>query len=221
MKLPSSFSKRLKRLRRLLTPQDQAVLPEPAKPQGSLRGTPAPELLELALQRLAPLALSALEQSLKVLWNPRMRSTAGLAYPHVNCILLNPRLREFGSGEVERTLLHELAHLVAQHRAGRRRIAPHGEEWQRACRDLGLANESRCHDLPLPRRSVARNYLYICPHCSLRIERTRPFRRAAACLPCCRKFAAGQYDARFKLSRVTPAQPGDCPPPSPSPSAPA
>ena len=37
--------------------------------------------------------------------------------------------------EVDRTLRHELAHLLAQWRVGRRRIAPHGKEWRQACRD--------------------------------------------------------------------------------------
>src|SRR5207237_3228502 len=42
--------------------------------------------------------------------------------------------------EIERTLRHELAHLLAQWRNGRRRIAPHGSEWSRACRALGLGD---------------------------------------------------------------------------------
>ena len=71
-----------------------------------------------------------------------MRSTAGMAYPRRSLVTLNPRLREFGDEEVDRTLRHELAHLLAHHRAGRRRIAPHGPEWARACRDLGLATKS-------------------------------------------------------------------------------
>jgi predicted SprT family Zn-dependent metalloprotease len=40
--------------------------------------------------------------------------------------------------EIDRTLRHELAHLLAQFRVGRRRIAPHGPEWRIACRDLGI-----------------------------------------------------------------------------------
>lgn len=134
-----------------------------------------------------------------------MRSTAGLAYPASNLIVLNPKLSSFGWREVERTLLHELAHLVASHRAGRRRIAPHGPEWRKACVELGLSNEARCHDLPLPRRELPRAHAYRCPNCQSTIERVRPFRRAAACLPCCRKFNQGNYDERFKLARI--AQP--------------
>jgi len=131
-----------------------------------------------------------------------MRSTAGLAYPGIAHIVLNPKLQEFGLPEIHRTLLHELAHLLAQHRAGRRKIPPHGPEWQQACIDLGIENETRCHDLPLPRRTLQRQYVYQCPHCTTLLERVRPFRRAAACLPCCRKFAAGRYDERFKLFRI-------------------
>jgi predicted SprT family Zn-dependent metalloprotease len=131
-----------------------------------------------------------------------MRSTAGTAYPGKNLISLNPRLRDFGEEEIDRTLRHELAHLLAQHRAGRRRIAPHGAEWQRACIDLGLDDERRCHDLPLPRRSLAPRHLYRCPHCALEVRRVRPMRRASACLACCRRHNRGQYDARFRFAKV-------------------
>jgi predicted SprT family Zn-dependent metalloprotease len=103
---------------------------------------------------------------------------------------------------VERTLFHELAHLVAHHRCGRRKIAPHGPEWRQACYDLGLPNEARCHDLPLPRRKLAREFVYQCPHCRSRLERVRAFRRPAACMMCCKKYTSGRYDERFKLVRI-------------------
>jgi predicted SprT family Zn-dependent metalloprotease len=114
---------------------------------------------------------------------------------------------------VERTLLHELAHLVAQHRAGKRRIAPHGVEWRKACSDLGISNEARCHDLPLPRRELPRSYIYRCPHCHSTIERVRPLRRAAACLACCKLHNRGRYDEKFKLTRASTIM---CGTPSPS-----
>ncbi len=166
------------------------------------KGTPAPELTLFASDRLNTLGLTTLSEKISVLWNARMRSTAGLAYPASNLVVLNPKLSSFGWREVERTLLHELAHLVASHRAGRRRIAPHGPEWRKACVELGLSNEARCHDLPLPRRELPRAHVYICPNCQSKIERVRPFRRAAACLSCCRKFSEGSYDDRFKLTRI-------------------
>ncbi|RZI84067.1 MAG: M48 family peptidase, partial [Rubrivivax sp.] len=138
----------------------------------------------------------------QVRWNPKMRSTAGVAYPGRALVLLNPRLREFGEEEVDRTLRHELAHLLAHHRAGRRRISPHGPEWQKACRDLGLTDEKRCHDLPLPRRKMARQHIYRCPGCTVVVRRVRPITRKSACLACCRAHSGGRYDERFRLVKV-------------------
>lgn len=171
-------------------------------PHSKSKHQPAPELANLASRRLVKLGLEALAKKLSVSWNPRMRSTAGLAYPATTQIVLNPRLVGFGSAEVERTLFHELAHLVAHHRHGRRKIAPHGPEWRQACQDLGLPNEARCHDLPLPRRKVNREFIYRCPHCASILERVRAFRRPAACMTCCKKHTSGRYDERFKLVRI-------------------
>lgn len=168
-------------------------------------GEPAGESRDLTLfgkAALERLGLQALAANLTVKWNPRMRSTAGLAYPNNSQIVLNPKLTTFGWAEVERTLLHELAHLVAHHRCGRRKIAPHGPEWRKACTDLGMDNEARCHDLPLPRRKMTRRFIYRCPACGIRVERVRLFRRPAACLICCQTHSGGRYDKRFNLTRV-------------------
>ena len=115
----------------------------------------------------------------------------------------SPRLCAHGEEEIDRTLRHELAHLLAQTRAGRRRLAPHGAEWRRACADLGIADETRCHNLPFPARKLERRYLYRCAHCEREFPRTRPLRRTSACLACCRAFNRGQYDRRFKLQLVS------------------
>jgi predicted SprT family Zn-dependent metalloprotease len=131
-----------------------------------------------------------------------MRSTAGMAYAGKSLVHLNPRLREFGDGEVDRTLRHELAHLLAHHRAGRRRISPHGREWQQACRDLGLADEKRCHDLPLPRREVRARHFYRCPGCATVLRRVRPLRPKSACLACCRQHSGGRYAERFRFVKI-------------------
>jgi len=112
---------------------------------------------------------------------------------------LNPLLRDF-EGQVERTLKHELAHLIAYHRSGRRRIEPHGREWRQACADLGIAGEKAHHRLPLPRNEVVRKLVYACPACQTTVQRVRKFRRPTACLHCCNKHASGQYDGRFKLA---------------------
>jgi len=101
--------------------------------------------------------------------------------------------------EVDRTLRHELAHLLAQFRVGRRRIAPHGPEWREACRDLGIADEARCHNLPFATKAYPARFVYRCPNCRQEFPRVRRIRRAIACLACCRKHNGGNFDARFRL----------------------
>ena len=161
------------------------------------------DLEKTAHSLLLALGEKELATQVRVNWNPRMRSTAGMAYPRQNLITLNPRLREFGDAEVDRTLRHELAHLLAHHRAGRRRIAAHGPEWARACRDLGLADEKRCHDLPLPRRRMTARHFYRCPACAFELARVRPLRGKTACFTCCRTHNGGAYHDRFRFVRST------------------
>lgn len=165
---------------------------------------PHEPLLDEARALLRGVGAVALAERVRVEWHSRMRSTAGLAFPGRSVVRLNPKLREFGEAEIRRTLLHELAHLLAHERAGRRRIAPHGVEWRRACSDLGLKDEKRTHDLPLPRRTVARRHHYRCPACATVLARVQPLRRGSACLRCCRAHNRGSYDARFRFVKVEP-----------------
>ncbi len=162
----------------------------------------ARELRDRAASILVANGAPGLAARLGVEWNSRMRTAVGRAEPSRSLITLNPVLQKFGSDEIERTLLHELAHLLAQHRAGRRRILPHGREWRRVCHDLGLAGERACHKLPLAVRQLARPYLYRCRNCARLFPRVRRIARAIACLACCRQFTRGRYDARFRLRLV-------------------
>jgi len=144
----------------------------------------------------------ALAATVRVRWNSRMRTTAGLARYADSLVILNPKLAQFGFAEIDKTLRHELAHLLAKFRAGRRRIAPHGDEWRAACRELGVPDETRCHDLPLPRTRQRAKHFYRCPSCRAEIKRVRPFRRRVACLACCRAHNRGKYDERFRLEKI-------------------
>jgi len=146
----------------------------------------------------------AMAGTLSVQWNSRMRSTAGMACYQRKTIFLNPRLKEVAPREVQRTLRHELAHFLAHHRMGRQRISPHGSEWQLACKDLGIPNEPRCHDLPLRAKRVAPRHFYQCPNCRTVLPRVRPIKRPMACLKCCRSHNGGRYDPRFRFIPVTP-----------------
>ena len=151
-----------------------------------------------ARELLRSLGAAPMANELRVEWNSRLKTAAGRADYRHKLISLNPRLFE-QPAEIDRTLRHELAHLLAQFRAGRRRILPHGDEWRSACRDLAIGDEKRCHNLPFPVSARARRYLYKCPRCRRDFPRTRRIKRAVACLACCRAHNGGEFDARFRL----------------------
>jgi predicted SprT family Zn-dependent metalloprotease len=173
-----------------------------SKPRRKTRLRADPLLEDFANQLLVAGGCRGLQVT--VFWNPALRTTAGMACWRDRRIILNPKLVEVSSAEVQRTLRHELAHLLAQHRAGRRRIEGHGTEWRQACADLGIPNELRCHELPFKRRKIPRKFFYTCPGCSTVLARVRPLRRRVACVKCCRKFHNGAYQERFRFKPIQP-----------------
>ncbi|MCE9612225.1 MAG: SprT-like domain-containing protein [Chthoniobacter sp.] len=186
---------------RQLSTRVRSALQAPV-PVRAVEQSAAADLEEIARHLLRALGCADLATRVRVRWNARMRSTAGTAFAGKSLVHLNPRLREFGDAEIDRTLRHELAHLLAHHRAGRRRISAHGREWQQACRDLGLADEKRCHDLPLPRRQMPARHFYRCPACATVLRRVRPLRGKSACLECCRQHVGGAYSDRFRFVKI-------------------
>ncbi len=160
-----------------------------------------------AREMLRAVGAPSVARSVRVEWSSRLRTAAGRADYRHNLVTLNPLLRTHGADEIDRTLRHELAHLLAHARKGRRRIAPHGPEWRQACCDLGIADEQRCHSLPFPRQTRARPFLYRCPRCGREFPRVRKIRRRVACLACCRRYYHGQFDKRFTLQLVAAPQP--------------
>jgi SprT protein len=155
-----------------------------------------------ARQLLCSLGAERIATELRVEWNPRLQTAAGRADYRQKLILLNPRLVEHPE-EIDRTLRHELAHFLAQFRAGRRRISSHGLEWQQACCDLGIAGEKRCHTVPFPTKRHTPRFIYRCPNCRRDFLRVRRIKRTLACLACCRAHNGGEFDARFRLRLVS------------------
>ena len=155
-------------------------------------------LQQIARELLRSLGANRIAKEIRVEWNPRLKTAAGRADYCQKLISLNPRLAEHPE-EIDRTLRHELAHILAQFRAGRRRISPHGTEWQQACRDLVIGGEKPCHTLPFPARRYAPRFIYRCPNCRRDFPRMRRIRRTVACLACCRAHSGGQFDALFRL----------------------
>jgi len=166
-----------------------------------------PILEEVARMLVKRVGCHRLAKELSVSWNPRMRTTAGVACFRTKRVVLNPKLIEISAGEVQRTLRHELAHLVAQARAGRRRVPAHGQEWLQACADLGIPDEKRCHELPFKSRRLVRRHFYQCPECMTVMARVRRVKARVACIKCCRKHNGGKYHERFRFREI--AEPGD------------
>jgi SprT protein len=160
------------------------------------------DLEETARELLHANGASRIAREIRVEWNPRLKTCAGRADYRSRLISLNPRLSNYGEVEIDRTLRHELAHLLAQFRGGRRRILPHGPEWRSACRDLGIGDEARCHNLPFPAKNYAARLVYRCPNCQRDFPRVRRVTRAVACLACCHAHNSGEFDARFRLRLV-------------------
>lgn len=152
-----------------------------------------------ARELLRAAGASRIAREVRVEWNARLKTCAGRAAFRDKLITLNPRLQEHSPDEIDRTLRHELAHFLAQFRAGRRRILAHGPEWRAACHDLGIGDEKRCHNLPFPVRERARRYVYKCPNCERDFPRVRRIKRAIACLACCRAYNRGRFTAKFRL----------------------
>src|SRR6266481_4758670 len=165
-------------------------------------GYKASDLERKARQLLCSLGAQRIATELRVEWNSRLKTAAGRTDHRQKLISLNPRLVEHPA-EIDRTLRHELAHILAQCRAGRRRISPHGPEWQHACRDLGIADEKRCHTLPFPATRYAPRFIYRCPNCRRNFPRLRKIKRTVACLACCRAHNYGEFDVRFRLKLLT------------------
>jgi hypothetical protein len=90
------------------------VKEKPAKEDGGLSAWCTEASYDLALPELA--------RKVRVVWNPRMQTTAGRAWWPDRTIELNPKLRDCEPEELWRTLKHELAHLIAYERCGRRHI---------------------------------------------------------------------------------------------------
>jgi SprT protein len=163
-----------------------------------------PVLTQEARKWLTDLGCDAAAERVQVVWNPRLQTTAGTACVYTTRIELNPRLAQIGQAQIQRTLRHEVAHVVAYVRAGRRakQLQTHGPEWRRACVELGIGGEPAYHDLPFERRTMARKYTYECPSCGLIVDRVRKFGRFTACYRCCKEKNHGHYDAKYQFRMV-------------------
>jgi len=162
-------------------------------------------IVDDAISLIAQYAGEEYAKSVNIVWNKRMRSTAGRAFLTTAKVELNPRLLHIDEKplkHVRQTLLHELAHLLVYHRFKGKKVQAHGAEWKQACADLGIPGESATHNLPLPSRQQRKNWRYTCPNCEEVIDRVRRMRGNSACYSCCKKYNGGKYHRRYQFIEV-------------------
>src|SRR4029077_11893426 len=96
------------------------------KSAGRVQADPTAEtavLLRVARHLLWSLGAARIAGELRVEWNSRLKTAAARAQYRQQLMSLIPWLFEHPA-EIYRTLRHELAHILAQFLAGRRRVAP-------------------------------------------------------------------------------------------------
>ncbi|GAB4156205.1 MAG: hypothetical protein Fur0037_24510 [Planctomycetota bacterium] len=136
------------------------------------------------------------DESILVAWNPRLRTSAGRAFPSRGLVELNPRLLRRDPRRIDAVLTHEAAHVAARRLFGNG-ISPHGAEWRSLMARAGVPPIVR-HAMPtdgLRRRRFF--YLRICEGCGRR-GIARSVRRAR-----CRCGASG-----FRVFRAPATKPG-------------
>jgi predicted SprT family Zn-dependent metalloprotease len=135
-------------------------------------------------------------------WNARLRSSAGRFVPGRRrlwqavppTIEIAAYLQEEARAEelIRDTLGHEMIHYWLWVRS---RPYGHTDEFHAKMKAMGV---SRYNSVP---RLRPPKHLYRCPGCA----RTFPARRklgVLACAYCCKEFAGGKYDARFRLAKI-------------------
>jgi SprT protein len=145
---------------------------------------------------------------IRVYWNPRLRTSFGLAYYQDLAIHLNPRLYHISTATMWRCLRHELAHLLAwRNRKTRNLSSDHGWEWKHACAQLGIPNEP-AYGYIEPQyqhlfESVTphRKYHYQCPKCRRLYKRVHPInpKKPRSCKKCCERHNGGVFSAKYRL----------------------
>ncbi|NBB95892.1 MAG: hypothetical protein GVY16_09165 [Planctomycetes bacterium] len=124
-------------------------------------------------------------RKVSVVYNPRLRTTLGRAILNARRVELNPHLLRDNPAELVPTLAHELAHLVVHRRHGTR-VAPHGPQFRRLMRRLGLSSRAtHALDVERVRRRRKSKYLYLhrCSDCGYSFVARRA-RRNCYCKAC-------------------------------------
>jgi SprT protein len=113
--------------------------------------------------------------------------TAGYANSTRNRIRLNAELLiRYKDVFINRTVVHEVAHIIAYWVFGPK-IRPHGNEWKRVMRLLGIANPTRCHSYEVTPARKTRTVKAACDCRTIDLGIIRARRIKKGCRYSCRK----------------------------------
>lgn len=114
----------------------------------------------------------------------------GVTIYSTRTIRLSAPLTELGDeAQVRNTILHEIAHVLAGHKAG------HGPEWRARARAIGCDAQRAA-----PGREVTPpKWFLTCKTCGVRDGRMRRSTGNKACFACCTQHNNGRFDARFLM----------------------
>jgi predicted SprT family Zn-dependent metalloprotease len=116
--------------------------------------------------------------AVRVVYQPRLRTTLGRAEGETHTIELNPHLLARHPEELLETLLHELCHLLAGVSHG------HGPRWCAWMERFGLEPKS-CHSLGVASLRVSRRrWLWRCRGCGVEFDRGSRAARRYRCARC-------------------------------------
>ena len=122
----------------------------------------------------------------------RRKRAFGLCDFQSRTIYLSSTLTELNDeAAVRNTLLHEIAHALAGHKAG------HGPAWREVARSIG-AKPRRCYREDEVKQPPS-PYLLVCPSCRGSTPRHRRPKGVVACRSCCVQFNGGRFSERYRL----------------------
>lgn len=135
-----------------------------------------------------------------LIFNTRLRSSAGRFFPARKSkgIVVKPAKieiayyltsKEDGAFLVFDTLAHEMIHYWL---SARGKPCGHTPEFLKKMKQMGVSRYNR-HP-----QNKNYKYLYRCPHCDSEFPARRRWKHLA-CARCCKQYAGGKYDSRFKL----------------------
>jgi len=144
---------------------------------------PGPGVLREIASRLgAAWEAPELAEQVRIVYNPRLRTTLGRAMLDDRRVELNTRLLHEHPDQLVPLLAHELAHVVVHARYGR--VPAHGRHFRTLMRAVNMSPRAT-HDLPVKRRRRRGRYLYLhrCSDCGYSFV-ARSVRRGYYCIAC-------------------------------------